>query len=147
MKMIGMFTSDHEDEDNPNKVARINIPKLHINGRGSFSGMRKWNQIVNQIELRHALFAKREDPTFRARLPRSAFPEFKSELISWSDFCSKVQDRELGKYSAAMQVLGVFKDRTLDAVNLFREESCCSRVRMSTSSCRPAMQPRVRSGI
>jgi superfamily I DNA/RNA helicase len=94
------------------------IPKFHINGRGENSGMKKWKQVISQIEHLYRLFAAPEDGYL---LPPAQFPEFANRKLTWKDFSDQVKDRELNRYTASVMVVESFRENTAKAMQMFEE--------------------------
>jgi UvrD/REP helicase N-terminal domain len=102
-----------------------NFPKIHINGRGENSGMKKWKQVTKQIEALFALFEGSLDSTNKNNemsLPPRQFPEFSNLNVTWQMFTAECQDRELSKYAASIGVIEKFRLKTMQAIELFRGE-------------------------
>ncbi len=55
-------------------------------------------------------------------LPRRHFPEMFGQAVTWDSFTKQVEDRELNKYAASIGVICAFRERTMEAMNLFEEE-------------------------
>ena len=50
------------------------------------------------------------------------FPEFDGRHLTWDAFYKEVEDRELVKYSASIQVVTTFREKTLEAMDIFKRE-------------------------
>jgi superfamily I DNA/RNA helicase len=130
LAMLGMMPPTRGDEDEVIPIVSedgadsrhsepiVSMPKFHINGKGDNSGLKKWRQVKNQVEHIYALFASTDGMV----LPRRQFPEFAGQPITWQSFVIQVRDREINRLVASMNVVQAFRDRTLEAMDLFYEE-------------------------
>ena len=55
-------------------------------------------------------------------LPKNNFPEFSDEKITWNEFLKEVENRDLGKYRAAIDVVSICKYQTMNAIDIFERE-------------------------
>ncbi|KAL7464606.1 hypothetical protein ACHAXS_004946 [Conticribra weissflogii] len=119
------FCKDKEDETDNFDVDSIlrdkEIPKFHINhinGRGEFSGIKRWRKTMSQIEHLYDLYMAEE---VGRRLPRDMFPEFAEDShITWVAFLEAFIPRELTKYSQAVQLIIAYKKNTMKAIQVFQ---------------------------
>jgi superfamily I DNA/RNA helicase len=119
--VVAKVPDDGEEQvaEEGDDVVRLDLPKFHINGKGEFSGMSRWKKIVKEIEV---LYELNVDRFHRMVLPKSNFPEFYDEEVSWDDFTTTVETRELSKYIPTITVLEAYKEQTLEAIELFRAQ-------------------------
>jgi len=95
------------------------FPKIHINGKGDSSGIKKWKQVTKQIVDLFELFKFSPEPI---QLNPRQFPEFANEdSMNWASFVADVENRELSRYSASISVINTFKNKTEVALQLFEE--------------------------
>ena len=132
--LLGMKNEEHMDNGDEGDVdvsARsepqiaTDFPKIHINGRGENSGMKKWKQVTKQIETLYGLFERSlesSNENNEMSLPPKQFPEFANSNVSWQMFTTECRDRELSKYAASIGVIEKFRLKTMQAIELFREE-------------------------
>jgi len=113
------FGSGEEKQEENSTESPICIPKIHINGRGQNSGRRKWYAVFKQISFLHGLFMTGENGT---SLPVKQFKEWKGRNITWKEFVSDVELREQEKYAQSVIVVDKFRDRTMEALDLFQKE-------------------------
>jgi hypothetical protein len=134
VSMFGMMTASRSDDDSSSNeeipiiseddvdsrgsVPIVSMPKIHINGKGENSGLKKWKQVLKEIEYLYDLFRSEEGMV----LPRRQFPDFYGQHVTWHSFNVQVQDRELNKYTASINVVDKFRERTMEAMNLFQEQ-------------------------
>jgi superfamily I DNA/RNA helicase len=94
------------------------IPKFHINGRGESSGLKKWKQILKELEHLYLLYTAGED---LLTLPGALFSEFANQKVSWTSFTEQVKNRELNRYAASVMVVTEFRKDTMKVIQLFEE--------------------------
>jgi ATP-dependent exoDNAse (exonuclease V) beta subunit len=104
--------------DSQDSVPIVSMPKIHINGKGENSGLKKWKKVLNQIEHVYALFISEDGMV----LPRRQFPEFFGQHVTWFFFVEQVQVREINRFVAAMNVVQRFRERTMTAMDLFQDQ-------------------------
>ena len=122
----------HETNDPP---CDTSLPKIHLNGYGESSGRKAWLAMFKLIGAIYDLYklsfpgnddegnANNSSESDRVtRLPAAVFPEFSGRDVSWSSFCSAVQEREMNKYNVPISVVNTYKHHTMDAVELFKRE-------------------------
>jgi superfamily I DNA/RNA helicase len=92
------------------------FPKIHING-GSSSGIHKWKEVMNQVEMVYGLY---QSGGAGMSLPRNLFPEFKGRRLTWGSFQEECTRRELTSYGPTIGFVEQYKARTLQAMEAFR---------------------------
>jgi hypothetical protein len=123
--LLGYTRTREEDEGEESVAAPPTIPfdpsmmpKFHINGRGENSGMKKWKQILKELEHLYLLYTAGED---LLTLPAALFAEFANQKVSWKSFTETVKDRELNRYAASVMVVTAFRKDTMKVIQLFEE--------------------------
>jgi superfamily I DNA/RNA helicase len=126
--VLGFAPKSDEDEDKDDASVEdegdvthhdagpLEIPKIHLNGKGPNSGARKWRGAINEIEQLYHLFSG------PIALPAKNFPDFDGRLIDWNTFVTTCKNRELTRYSMSISVVQKFGKSTMEAVNLFEEQ-------------------------
>lgn len=107
-----------DDVDSQESVPVVSLPKIHINGKGEASGLKLWKQVLKQIEHLYALFMSEEGMV----LPRRQFPELFGQHVTWHSFGKQVKDREMNRFVASINVVESFRERTMEAMDLFKEQ-------------------------
>jgi hypothetical protein len=116
------------------EIKNRKMPKFHINGNGKSSGPAKMFHFVEQADALFELFlvgGSDTDVTTISGTPEiigseqalfldpKLFPEFKGREVTWTEFCSQVDDDNLTDYVVAIYLIEVWKTRTRIALRLF----------------------------
>ena len=90
--------------------------KISINGKGSSSGFGKWKKMLKEIEDLYQLFMG-EGNTLKN------WPYFQDEEgMSWDEFLTIVQERELNNYLLHIGIIKQYKNETMQIIGKFKEE-------------------------
>mmetsp|Transcript_15506 Transcript_15506/g.38608 ORF Transcript_15506/g.38608 Transcript_15506/m.38608 type:complete len:1261 (-) Transcript_15506:1280-5062(-) len=117
--------NEYENEDAVSEVEsyRPDSPRVHLNGKGQASGRNLWLKTLRQVESAYYLYdqcSNDEDAT--GTLDPKQFPEFDKRRISWRSFVDEVEAKEMNKYSNVIGVITKCKNKTLEAMEKFRQE-------------------------
>ena len=117
--------NEYEINDSMSEVElyRPDFPRVHLNGKGQASGRNLWLKTLKQVESAYHLYdqcSNGEDST--GTLDSKQFPEFDNRRISWRSFVDEVEAKEMNKYSNVIGVIVRCKDKTLEAMETFRQE-------------------------
>ena len=110
------FENDGPKEDD---TVPLDIPKIHLNGKGENSGAGKWNGVFKKIGHLYMLF---EAMPGGMQLPVQDFPEFDGQDIDWTSFVQLCENMELSKYYTIISVVQKFREKTMEAIELFKEK-------------------------
>ena len=99
------------------------IPKISLNG-GSNSGWKKFVVVVKQVKELYKLYPGPGGGEKALGLDPKLFPDWAGISITWSQFQADVSDadEDLGEYAAAMQVIQIFGEDTLEVIQVFEKE-------------------------
>jgi hypothetical protein len=116
--IIGEKESVH-DGSGEDEIVHLDIPKIHLNGKGANSGAGKWKGVLKRIGHLYKLF---EAKPGGMQLPAQDFPEFEGQDIDWHSFVRLCENMELSKYYTIISVVQKFRGRTMEAIELFQEQ-------------------------
>jgi hypothetical protein len=119
---IKLFTGEEESENHESEqddTVPLDIPKIHLNGKGENSGAGKWKGVFKKIGHLYKLFEARPGAM---QLPAQDFPEFESQDIDWTSFVQLCESMELSKYYTIISVVQKFREKTMEAIELFKEQ-------------------------
>jgi hypothetical protein len=108
--------NDGSEQDD---TAPLDLPKIHLNGKGENSGAGKWKGVFKKIGYLYKLFQAKPE---RLQLPAQDFPEFEGQDINWTLFVQLCESMELSKYYTIISVVQKFKGKTMQAIELFQEQ-------------------------
>jgi UvrD-like helicase C-terminal domain len=96
---------------------------VHVFGRGEASGLKLWRTTLNLVESIYEMYAKSKAGFHETltTLDKTLFPEFAGRPMTWSSFTDECDQKEISRYSNVIRVVTVCKERTLDAMEAFRE--------------------------
>jgi superfamily I DNA/RNA helicase len=136
------YSEHHKDpdEDAAEKVTSMGenhshgFPKVHLNGKGQASGRNLWLKTLKQVESAYHLYdICTKDPEATGFLDPKQFPDFDKGAVSWRTFCNEVEAKEMNKYANVIGVVSKCKDKTLQAMETFREEVIMKNVPMEVA--------------
>lgn len=105
------------------ETLRPDLPRVHLNGKGQTSGRNLWLRTLKQVESAYQLYeVSSKDPDATAFLDPKQFPDFEKRQLSWRSFCDEVEQKELNKYGNVVGVVSKCKDKTIAAMQMFREQ-------------------------
>lgn len=55
-------------------------------------------------------------------LPKQQFPELLGQHVTWGSFLKQVEDREMNRFVASINIVEAFGSRTMEAMDLFQEQ-------------------------
>jgi len=107
-----------------------NLPKIHINGKGDMSGTKKWGKAIKQIRILYELFTNRDETDYLPMsLPSTDFREFANEdPVTWESFNEICLVKEIGTYVMAVEIVNMYKQNTLKAIDAFESNIMSSKV-------------------
>jgi hypothetical protein len=108
--------NDGSEEDD---TVPLDIPKIHLNGKGANSGAGKWKGVLKKIGH---LFKLYEAEPGGVQLPAQDFPEFAGQDIDWTSFVQLCENMELSKYYTIISVVQKFREKTMEAIELFQKQ-------------------------
>lgn len=135
-KFFDICNTGPENTSGITEIKTRKMPKFHINGNGKSSGPAKMYHFVKQADALFELFLvgqRGSDPDRlticgmpeiigseqAVLLDPKLFPEFKGREVTWTEFCSQVDDDNLTDYVVAIYLIEVWKTRTRIALRLF----------------------------
>jgi hypothetical protein len=115
---IGKEKSEKDESEKADTVP-LDIPKIHLNGKGENSGAGKWKGVFKKIGHLCKLF---EAKPGGVQLPVQDFPEFEDQYIDWTSFVQLCENMELSRYYTIISVEQKFREKTMEAIELFQEQ-------------------------
>ncbi|KAL7546573.1 hypothetical protein ACHAWF_009905 [Thalassiosira exigua] len=100
-----------------------NLPKFHINGKGSGSGKGKWGTALREIRHLYELYSNRDESGYLPMaLPVREFPDFVNEgPVTWDTFrkLESAMVKDIHRYNVAVNMIATYQQNTLQAMNAF----------------------------
>jgi superfamily I DNA/RNA helicase len=129
---IALSDSDDESIDNNGKKSPtsaisgpsvgLEIPKIHIFGRGEGSGLKLWKSTFKLVESVYDLY-RSQAMGFNVgkTLDNKLFPDFVGRAVTWSSLLDECIQKDLSKYKNAIHVVSLCKHQTPPAMKAFKD--------------------------